>query len=250
MDRVDQLRSSVSCRRLDHFQISRMKKTITIDFKAVAFWAMAIAFVIMFFRSCGGNFLGGLFGKKRADTISIRRDTVWAVVQGDTVYKPMPYSVTNTVYKTIYRTDTLESFEVRIDPADTAAILARHFEKVFYSDTLNRRDTGLNKYGKVIVNDTIHGNRITSRRLVTDLRIPEVTNTITLNQKRNVVYFDVNVLSSQNTPLVAIGGGLSLKSKNDKIYSAGAMTTKDGTMYYTAGMKIPIRLNFFKSQKP
>lgn len=199
------------------------------------FWAVIIIAAFLLFKSCKGVF-GGIFGGGKADTISVKHDTVWAITQGDTVYQPRPYSVTNTntIYRTIYKTDTLESTEVL--PADTAAIVNRFYQKVFYSDTQT------NKYGKIIIDDTVYRNRIASRRVITDLKVPEVTTTVTLNQKRNIVYIGASALGTIAAPLYAIGGDLSLKTKTDRMYTVGAYTTKDGQIYYLAGYKVPIRL--------
>lgn len=216
-----------------------MDKSIKI--RDIVFWGIVIAFALSFIKSCKGNFLGGLFSGKRTDTLSVRSDTVWAIYQGDTTYIPITHTVTNTIHKTVYRTDTLESFEIL--PTDTAAILERFYQKVAYSDSLEKRDTSIKKFGSIVVYDSVHGNRIISRRLVTNLKIPEVTNTVTVERKRNVVYIGATMIGTPTNPLYAAGGELSLKSKvNDKIYSIGAFTTKAGEIYYQAGLKVPIRL--------
>lgn len=185
--------------------------------------------------------MGGLFGG-RTDTISVKTDTVWIAIQGDTVYVPQLQTITrhNTVYKPYYRTDTLETFEVL--PADTAAIIARFYQTAFYSDTISSKDTTLRKYGYVIVNDSVHQNRITNRRLITNLKIPEVTNTVTLVKNKPVLYMGATVMGTPTAPLYAVGGDLSLKSVNGKIYTVGAMSTKTGAMYYVAGIKVPVRI--------
>lgn len=185
-----------------------------------------------FFKSCGSGIMG-IF-RSRTDTLSNRTDTVWVLTQGDTIYKPIPVTVTNTIYKPLYRTDTLESFEVL--PADTVAILNRFYQKAFYSDTQSV------SYGKIIIQDTVYQNRISSRHLMTDFRVPEVTNTVTLVKTKNVVYLGVQAVGSLTSPLYAVGGDISLKSINGKIYSVGAFTTKNGEVFYQAGYKIPIRL--------
>jgi len=156
------------------------------------------------------------------------------------MYVPQPYSVTNThtIQRTIYKTDTLEITEVL--PTDTAAIIERFYQKVFYSDTQT------NKYGKIVIDDTIYKNRIASRRVVTDIKIPEVTNTVTLVKKKNIVYIGAGALGSLESPLYAVGGDLSLKTKTDRMYTVGAYTTKDGKVYYAANYKVPIR---FKKRK-
>lgn len=215
-----------------------MNKTISI--RTLIFWAAIAVAVIMFVRQCKGFFA--------PKTEVIKSDTVWIVAKSDTVYQPVPFTITNTrtntVYKPFYRTDTLEISEVL--PADTPAIIARFYQKAFYSDTVSRNDTTLRKYGTVVVNDTVYQNRITSRRVLTNLKIPEVTNTVVRN--RRVVYFDVNVVGTPSEPLYAVGGGFSMKNLNDRIYSVGAFSNKEGQVYYIAGFKIPIRLRLLPFQ--
>jgi hypothetical protein len=206
----------------------------TAPLKYFIFGGIIALALLLFLKSCKGNF-GGLFGGGKADTISIKHDTIWAITQGDTVYQPKPFSITNTntIYRTIYKTDTLESTEVL--PADTAAIVERFYQKVFYSDTQT------NKYGKIVIDDTVYKNRIASRRVITDFKVPEVTNTVTLKQKRNVVYVGASAIGTIKTPLYAVGGDLSLKTKTDRMYTVGAYTTISGQVYYSAGYKVPIR---------
>jgi len=209
-----------------------MSKSITI--RTLIFWTAIVLTVFFFLRSCGNGIFGGLFGGGKADTISQKRDTVWVTEKSDTVYKPVPDTITNTIYKPLYKTDTLEITEVL--PTDTAAILSRYYQKVFYSDTQNH------KYGKILIEDTVTQNRISSRHIQTDFKIPEVTNTITLNQKTNVVYLGAGILSSMDELLFAVGGDVSLKTKSGQMYSVGAYTTIDGKVYYEVSFKAPIRL--------
>jgi len=211
-----------------------MNKTISI--RTLIFYTAIVLAVFFFWSSCKGGF-GGIFGGGKTDTISVKSDTVWMVTEGDTMYVPEPYSVTNTntIHRTIYKTDTLEITEVL--PTDTAAIIERFYQKVFYSDTQT------NKYGKIVIDDTIYKNRIASRRVITDIKVPEVTNTVTLLKKKNIVYIGASALGSLESPLYAVGGDLSLKTKTDRMYSVGAYTTKDGKVYYSAGYRVPIRFN-------
>lgn len=211
-----------------------MDRQISFRIQTLIFYAAIIIAILSFFRSCKGTGLFGLFGSKKTDTISIKSDTVWMIAQGDTVYVPKVQTITNTFYKPVYRTDTLESFEVL--PADTATIIARFWQKAYYSDTQTHQ------YGNIIIQDTVYKNRIASRRLITNFKIPEVTNTITVKQNKNVVYVGLNAVGSAEAPLYAVGGDISLKSRNDKIYSVGAFTTKEGKVFYQAGFKVPVRL--------
>lgn len=197
------------------------------------FWIVVVVAIILLIRTCNSC---EFFGGKRQDTVSVKVDTIWAASKSDTVYIPQLLTVTHTktIYQPVYRTDTLETFEVL--PTDTAAILARYYQKAFYSDTQKVQ------YGQVIIQDTVTTNRIVSRRFQTSFNIPVVEKTVTLTQpKRIIAYIGVSGIGSFQNPLYAIGGDFSLKGRNDRIYSIGAMATKDGA-YYSAGFKLPIRL--------
>lgn len=200
-------------------------------------WLVLLIGALLIFRACdnGCNIFSG--DKRLKDTISDKIDTVFVPVKGDTVYVPELVGVSNTIYQIKWKHDTLETFEVRIDPADTAAILARCNQSAFYSD---KRLIG--NYGTITINDTLSQNRIVSRGVTTDLKIPEVTRTITLRDKRTVGYIGVSGMGNEGQPLHSLGLDFSLKLKSDYILGVGTKFTKSGQMYYEAQFKAPIRL--------
>lgn len=200
-------------------------------------WVALFVGIIMFLRACGEGCRIFKGDKRLKDTISVKIDTVFVEVKGDTVYVPELIGVSNTIYQTRWKTDTLETFEVRIDPADTAAILARCNQTAFYSDT-----RWVGAYGLVTINDTISQNRIVSRGFSHDLKIPEVTKTITVRDRRTVGYIGVSAMGNEGQPLHSLGLDFSLKLKSDYIIGVGAKFTKSGQMYYEAQFKTPIRL--------
>lgn len=189
---------------------------------------------MLFLKTCKFS-LGGIFGS-RIDTVKVTRDTLITFNVTDTAYIPQLTHTTNTIYKPYYKTDTLETYEVRIEPADTVAILARFNERAFYSDKQ------LVAGGSITIEDSLYQNRITSRRLITNLPTTTITNTITLKENRNVVYAGVNAVGNPTTPIYAIGADLSLKTRNDNVYSVGAFSTKNGELFYQVGYRVPIRL--------
>lgn len=205
-----------------------MNKSITI--KDLLFYAALIVIAILLFRSCG-NKLGGIFGSK-TDTIKVVTDTIISYEVTDTAYVPQVTKITNTVYKPFYRTDTLE--ETIVLPADTAAILARFSQKVFYSDKQ------LVNGGSITIEDSLYQNRITYRKLTTNIPVTTITNTVTLRENRNVVYFGVGAIGNQSS--LSVGGDLSLKTRNDNMYSAGAFISTSGNLQYQLMYKVPIRL--------
>lgn len=205
-----------------------------LSIRDLIFYAAIIIAVLLFLKTCKNPF-GGIFGS-RIDTVSVTRDTAIFYTVTDTAYVPQLTKITNTIYKPYYITDTLETFEVRIDPADTLAILARFNERAFYSDKQ------LVAGGSITIEDSLYQNRITNRRLITDLPTTTITNTVTLKENRNVIYAGVNAVGNATEPVFAVGAHLSLKTRNDNIYSIGAFSTKSGQVYYQAGYQIPIRL--------
>lgn len=201
------------------------------------FWIALAVIIFLFLRSCGQGC--GIFKRtsNNTDTISVKIDTVFVKVKADTQYVPEIIGVTNTIHVTKYLHDTLTEFEVRIDPTDTAAILQRFYQKVFYSDTQN-----VKTYGSIIIQDSVTQNRITSRRLQTNLSIPEVTKTITLRDRRTIGYIGFSAMGDPDNIIYALGADFSLKLKNDKIFSIGANYTRNDVLYYEAAFKLPIRL--------
>lgn len=201
------------------------------------FYLAIIVAVILLFRACerGCQILG--FGKSKSDTISVKIDTVFIHLKGDTTYVPKLVGVNNTIHVTKTLHDTLTEYEVRIDPADTQAILQRFYQKAFYEDVVPIKD-----YGTITVSDTVTQNRIVSRRWKTDLKIPEVTKTITLRDKRTVGYLGISAIGNPEQPLHSIGLDFTLKLKSDYQVGIGANFTKEGKLFYSGQFKTPIRL--------
>lgn len=195
-------------------------------------WLIVILIVFILIRSCDCN--GGK-GRNTPDTISVVRDTTFVYEVTDTQYVPTPVYISQPVYVPQYKTDTLEISEVL--PADTAAILARYYQKVFYSDTQNT------KYGKVLIQDTVTQNRITSRRFLSELNIPVVKETITLSQpKRTVLYLGFSGIGNPEQPIYMVGADLTLQGKNRKMYGIGINYTRDNQLFYSFQYKLPIVL--------
>lgn len=201
------------------------------------FWVVAIIAIFLLFRECGNGCKLFKGNSRLNDTISVKIDTVFVQVKGDTTYVPEIIGVSNTIYETKWKHDTLETFEVRIDPADTAAILARCNQSAFYSDTRK-----IGEYGTVTIKDTVSQNRISSRGFSYDIKIPEVTKAITLRDKRIVGYIGVSGMGNPEQPIHSLGLDFSLRLKSDYILGIGAKFTKAGAMYYEAQFKAPIRL--------
>lgn len=168
------------------------------------------------------------------DTIKHTIDTVYLSQKQDTLYVPEIVGVTNTVHSTKWIHDTLDRLEVRIEPTDTAKILARYYQTVAYSDTQKVQ------YGSVVINDTVTQNRIIARGMKTSFLIPTIKETTTILKERNQIWIGANAMSDLKK--VYVGAELMLKTKGNIAYSGGVMVDQDGKPLYTGGAKILIRL--------
>lgn len=210
-----------------------------INWFKVFFIIAAIYLLFTWFKSCkaGDDF----FGCSRGDTISVKRDTIIRIDSSNVSYIPIPVHVEVPTVIHVPGKDIIkyekETIEIPVD-ADTAAILQRYYTKRYYVDTINRGSAWIR------ISDTVTQNKIVGRGVIVTVRDTLIRETITLTQpKRMVVYFGVSAMGMPKTPFYAIGGQLSLKGKNDKIYGVGAFLNKDGEVMYQAEYKIPIRLS-------
>lgn len=185
-----------------------------------------VIFLFLLFRKCGD----GKSSPTKTDTAKRDRQVFVDRVIFDTHYVPQVKKI--FFYKIEYKTDTLESFE----KVDSSAILRDYLSKRHYRDTIK------NKYGYVVVYDTIYKNAILGRRTITRLEVPTVKETVTLTQpKRNILYVGFGVMGNQKELLFGTSATLGWKTKNDKMYEVGGWLTKTGDPMYSIGIKLPIK---------
>jgi hypothetical protein len=209
-----------------------------INWYKVTIFVLLGILLLLLIRGCGKDG-GSFFSCNKRDTISVKVDTFVKYLKGDTVYVPKVDSISYPEYKDRWYTihDTLETFEAVIKPADTALILRDYYATRFYSDTQNL------VRGSVIISDSVNRNRITSRRLQSFGTDTTIRETITINQpKRLMLFFGVSASGNRRDIISGVGGDLSLKGKNDRIYGVGVRYLRDGTLYYEAAIRFPIRL--------
>lgn len=116
---------------------------------------------------------------------------------------------------------------------DTARILRNFFATNYYPYRY------VTKYGEIIIQDSISQNKIRSRRVINNQRIPTVTTTktITLQPKPSwQIYIGGSLLGGKENVLSGFGPDILLKTKRDQIYQVGAYYTTQGTIAYRAGM--------------
>jgi hypothetical protein len=198
-----------------------MKKLL--NFKNIAIAALIIYVLLQWFNP-GGVMPGGrtirIDGKKyevlkhTIDTIEVEKVKVVTKKGEDIVHE-------------VIDVDTLVLKE--LVNVDSAAILRDYLAKVVYKDTLVL-DGGL---GTIALTDTITKNRILGRTW--DAKVKEriiKEEMIVKEPARNQVYYGLNAGFNKTDYVSAIGAGVILKTKKDKIYQLGIGVnnrTTDGT---------------------
>jgi hypothetical protein len=185
-----------------------MKKFV--NFKNIAIVALVIWILLQWFNP-GGIMPGGrtirIDGKKyevlkhTIDTIEVEKVKVVTKKGEDIVHE-------------VIDVDTLVLKE--LVNVDSAAILRDYLAKVVYKDTLVL-DGGL---GTIALTDTITKNRILGRTW--DAKVKEriiKEELIVKEPARNQLYYGLNAGFNKEDYVSAVGAGLILKTKKDKIYN-------------------------------
>jgi hypothetical protein len=196
-----------------------MKKLL--NFKNIAIAALIIYVLLQWFNP-GGVMPGGrtitIDGKKyevikhTIDTVDVIKTKV-VTKRGEDIYH-----------------ETIVEKEVFI-PAniDTAALLKNYYSKVLYKDVLVLPDS----LGTVSVTDTISQNRILGRTFDAKVRERTIREELIVKEPaKNQVYYGLNAGFNKEDYVSAIGAGIILKTKKDKIYNLNIgvnNTTIDGT---------------------
>jgi len=214
-----------------------MKKYV--NFKNIAIAALVL-FIILQWINPGGVMPGGktirIEGKKyevikhEIDTVDIIKTKI-VTKKGDDIYH-----------------EVIVEKEVKVPTViDTAALLKDYYSKVLYKDTL-KLDGDL---GIIALIDTISQNKILGR--IWDAKIREriiKEELIVKEPAKNQVFYGLNAGFNKEDYVSAIGAGIILKTKKDKIYQLGVGVnnrTTDGTNgsfspYVGAGVYWKIKL--------
>lgn len=196
---------------------------------------VGIAVVVWLTLQIKGCVSGSGSGSNK-DTISVKHDTTY-ITKRDTITQTLetlvPYKV--EYVKTVVKHDTLTSIEFVTTEADTTRILEQYFATKFYSITSPVQ------YGEATIHDTITQNRITGRSIILSQSIPQVKETITIRERRVVLYGGIIAFGNKENIPFASGVTLDLKFKNDALFGVGGLLTRDKPMFQ-ASLKVPIRL--------
>jgi hypothetical protein len=198
------------------------------------FWGIvvlaAIIFLFYVFRGC---FFKGT-KPATSDTISVKIDTQWLKQDTFISYVPQPYKVNVPIPYYVHDS----TIKYSVEKVDSLAILKDYLSTKYYKDVVTV------PYGSVTINDTVTKNLISGRGVLSNINVPVVTKTVTIQaQQRNVVLFGVGLLGNKISPLYGAEATLDFKNKKDRIYEAGIVVLRGGDLYYKGSIKIPIRLH-------
>jgi len=198
-----------------------MKKYV--NFKNIAIVALVIWILLQWFNP-GGVMPGGrtirIDGKKyevikhTIDTVEVEKVKVVTKKGKDIVHE-------------VIDVDTLVLKE--LVNVDTAALLKDYLAKVVYKDTLTL-DGGL---GTIALTDTITKNRILGRTWDAKVKERIIKEELIVKEPAKAqLYYGLNAGFNKEDYVSAVGAGLILKTKKDKIYQFGLGVnnrTTDGT---------------------
>jgi hypothetical protein len=198
-----------------------MKKFV--NFKNIAIAALVIWILLQWFNP-GGVMPGGrtirIDGKKyevikhTIDTVEVEKVKVVTKKGKDIVHE-------------VIDVDTLVLKE--LVNVDTAALLKDYLAKVVYKDTLTL-DGGL---GTIALTDTITKNRILGRTWDAKVKERIIKEELIVKEPAKAqLYYGLNAGFNKTDYVSAIGAGVILKTKKDKIYQLGLGVnnrTTDGT---------------------
>jgi hypothetical protein len=182
-----------------------MKKLL--NFKNIAIVAL-IAYVLLQWFNPGGVMPGGrtirIDGKKYEiikhdiDTLEVVKTKV-VTKKGEDIYH-----------------ETIVEKEVIIPTIiDTAALLKDYYSKVLYKDVLVLPDS----LGTVAITDTISQNKILGRTFNASVKERTIKETMIVKEPaKTQLYYGLNGGFNKADLVSAVGAGLILKTKKDKIY--------------------------------
>ena len=182
-----------------------MKKLL--NFKNIAIVALIVYVLLQWFNP-GGVMPGGrtirIDGKKYEiikhdiDTLEVVKTKV-VTKKGDDIYH-----------------ETIVEKEVIIPTIiDTAALLKDYYSKVLYKDVLVLPDS----LGTVAITDTISQNKILGRTFNANVKERTIKETMIVKEPaKTQLYYGLNGGFNKADLVSAVGAGLILKTKKDKIY--------------------------------
>lgn len=182
-----------------------MKSLLKLDLKTILILVLLAAVIFSQFFGKGKEEVGEIV-KVDGKNYELLKHTV------DTVYEEIQVEVPTYVPEYITK---IETVEVQI-PAnvDSLKIIKDYFSKYEVKDTLL-----LEGLGKGYITDVISQNKIESRSVKWDYKIPTILDTkIVKELPKNQVYVGLNTNFDKLNLINSVGAGVILKTKRDRIY--------------------------------
>ena len=183
-------------------------------FKNLPYLIIVVLFGIIMLQRCGTKPTPA--EKPKIDTI-VRIDTLYLhdTIQGKPV---LVYSKPEIKWR-----DSIQYV------ADTSykGLLAQYdaLGDKYFSRNIYKTPFKLGSYGDAVVTDTIVANKIMGNNITYNIKVPVITNTITINnpyKPKNQVYFGGGINGSQSSLVNSVELGLLLKNKKDQIFGVKA----------------------------
>jgi len=182
-----------------------MKKYLT--FKNIAITALIIYILLQWFNP-GGVMPGGRTIRIKGKKYEVIKHTI------DTVEVEKTKVVTKKGKDIVHEIIDVDTFLVN-QPVDTTYILKDYLAKVIYKDTLILPDS----LGMVALTDTITKNRILGRTFNAKVKERIIKEEIIVKEPAKAqVYWGLNAGFNKEDYVSAVGTGVLLKTKKDKIY--------------------------------
>jgi len=198
-----------------------MKKYV--NFKNIAIVALVIWILLQWFNP-GGVMPGGRTIRIDGKKYEVIKHTI------DTVEVEKIKTVTKKGKDIVHEVIDVDTLVLKeLVNVDSAAILKDYLAKIVYKDTLVL-DGGL---GTIALTDTITKNRILGRTWDAKVKERVIKEELIVKEPaKNQVYYGLNAGFNKEDYVSAIGAGVILKTKKDKIYQLGIGVnnrTTDGT---------------------
>lgn len=217
-----------------------LKQLLNLDIKTLIILGLII---ILLLRNCDGMTEGG---KKIVNVNGKKYELLDKKI--DTVVVEKIVNVPTYVPKYITRLETVE-VEIPFN-VDTLEIVKNYFATFQIKDTLdltydfpkNAKDSLGQKpspnLGWGVITDNISQNKITSRDIEWNFKIPTIFNTTIVKElPKNQLYYGVNMGLNKEDVFSNFNGGLILKTKSNKLYqlNLGVQNSPNGVTPYLGG---------------
>ena len=188
----------------------------------IIYSGIIILLALLLFRSeCNKSITSGEKVKidgKKYEVVKTEVDTVYVSAKPQIIYKKGKdiYRDT-TIYKPLPIFDKSGLVDGELEKYYDSVLMS-HFAINVFRDTIR-----FGNYGNVYITDSIQENAILSRMANSDLIFPSISQTTTVKElPKNELYLGAKSIIINNG-MGAVGAGLMLKSKRDKLFGFGAM---------------------------